>query len=130
MTTLNPWDWVSLPASLRSKTFRHDKYPIQVQCVSDHRAPEGGKQFDDILIDRSFPEDNAPTRKPRTGMLTKYIDNPDYDLAGSFVIGTRADIRVYPHPVGVGSDGRADRIEGSYWPIYGLSGQDSAKEVL
>ena len=39
------------PGALRSKTFRHDKYPIQVQCVSDHRAPEGGKQFDDILID-------------------------------------------------------------------------------
>ncbi|KAA6329973.1 Histidine biosynthesis bifunctional protein HisB [termite gut metagenome] len=47
-----------------------------------------GIVFDDILIDRSFPEDNAPTRKPRTGMLTKYIDN-NYDLAGSFVIGDR-----------------------------------------
>ena len=48
-----------------------------------------GITFDDICIDRSFPEDNAPTRKPRTGMLTKYIDNPAYDLAGSFVIGDR-----------------------------------------
>ena len=48
-----------------------------------------GITFDEILIDRSFPEDNAPTRKPRTGMLTKYIDHPDYDLAGSFVIGDR-----------------------------------------
>ena len=45
-----------------------------------------GITFDEILIDRSFPEDNAPTRKPRTGMLTKYLDNPEYDLAGSFVI--------------------------------------------
>ena len=49
-----------------------------------------GITFDEILIDRSFPEDNAPTRKPRTGMLTKYLDNPEYDLAGSFVIGDRA----------------------------------------
>ena len=48
-----------------------------------------GITFDDICIDRSFPEENAPTRKPRTGMLTNYIDNPDYDLAGSFVIGDR-----------------------------------------
>ena len=48
-----------------------------------------GVTFDDICIDRSFPEENAPTRKPRTGMLTKYIDNPAYDLAGSFVIGDR-----------------------------------------
>src|SRR6187431_1676632 len=48
-----------------------------------------GVLFDDIFVDRSFPEDNAPTRKPRTGMLTKYIDNPNYDLANSFVIGDR-----------------------------------------
>lgn len=47
-----------------------------------------GISFDDILIDRSFPEDNAPTRKPRTGMLTRYTDG-SYDLANSFVIGDR-----------------------------------------
>ena len=34
-----------------------------------------GITFDDICIDRSMPDDNAPTRKPRTGMLTKYLDN-------------------------------------------------------
>lgn len=44
--------------------------------------------FDDVLIDRSFPEDNAPTRKPRTGMLDKYMTG-EYDLANSFVIGDR-----------------------------------------
>ncbi len=48
-----------------------------------------GIVFDNICIDRSFPEDNAPTRKPRTGMLTRYLNNPEYDLAGSFVIGDR-----------------------------------------
>jgi imidazoleglycerol-phosphate dehydratase/histidinol-phosphatase len=48
-----------------------------------------GVLFDDIFIDRSFPKDNAPTRKPRTGMLTKYIDNPNYDLVNSFVLGDR-----------------------------------------
>lgn len=47
-----------------------------------------GVRFDDILIDRSFPEDNAPTRKPRTGMLTAYLGG-DYDLGASFVIGDR-----------------------------------------
>lgn len=45
--------------------------------------------FDDIKIDRHFPEDNSPMRKPNTGMLTEYIDNPDYDIAGSYVIGDR-----------------------------------------
>lgn len=47
-----------------------------------------GIVFDDILIDRSFPEENAPTRKPRTGMLGAYMDG-SYDLAGSYVIGDR-----------------------------------------
>lgn len=47
-----------------------------------------GVVFDDELIDRSFPEDNAPTRKPRTGMFGRYLDG-SYDLASSFVIGDR-----------------------------------------
>lgn len=45
--------------------------------------------FNEIFIDRSFPEENAPTRKPRTGMLTQYMNNPEYDLENSFVIGDR-----------------------------------------
>lgn len=48
-----------------------------------------GITFDEVCIDRSMPADNAPTRKPRTGMLGKYLHNPDYDLANSFVIGDR-----------------------------------------
>ena len=44
--------------------------------------------FDDILIDCSFPEDNSPNRKPRTGMMRKYLTG-EYDLADSFVIGDR-----------------------------------------
>lgn len=47
-----------------------------------------GVEFDDQLIDRSFPEDGLPTRKPGTGMLTKYMSG-DYDLANSCVIGDR-----------------------------------------
>ncbi|MDU1889255.1 MAG: bifunctional histidinol-phosphatase/imidazoleglycerol-phosphate dehydratase HisB [Dysgonomonas sp.] len=47
-----------------------------------------GVTFDDILIDKSFPEDNAPTRKPRTGLLGKYMSG-EYDLEHSFVIGDR-----------------------------------------
>ncbi|MDA9811518.1 bifunctional histidinol-phosphatase/imidazoleglycerol-phosphate dehydratase HisB [Flavobacteriaceae bacterium] len=45
--------------------------------------------FEEVLIDRSFPKDNAPTRKPRTGMLTKYLNPREYDLANSYVIGDR-----------------------------------------
>lgn len=45
--------------------------------------------FSKVHIDRSFAADPAPTRKPGTGMLTEYINNPEYDLTGSFVIGDR-----------------------------------------
>ena len=48
-----------------------------------------GVIFSEILIDRTFPEDKADTRKPGTGMLTAYIDNPEYDLSNSYVIGDR-----------------------------------------
>ncbi len=45
--------------------------------------------FSAVFIDKTYPHENAPTRKPGTGMLTGYMDNPAYDLANSFVIGDR-----------------------------------------
>ncbi|WP_299100055.1 bifunctional histidinol-phosphatase/imidazoleglycerol-phosphate dehydratase HisB [uncultured Winogradskyella sp.] len=47
-----------------------------------------GIVFKEQFIDRTFAKDNAPTRKPNTGLLTKYFSE-DYDLANSFVIGDR-----------------------------------------
>ena len=46
-------------------------------------------KFEDILIDKTFAKDNSPTRKPNTGLLTKYFDKDTYDLENSFVIGDR-----------------------------------------
>ena len=48
-----------------------------------------GIVFDNVCIDRSMPKENAPTRKPRTGMLTQYLNNEQYDMANSYVIGDR-----------------------------------------
>lgn len=48
-----------------------------------------GVKFEDIFIDKTFAKDNAPTRKPNTGLLTKYFDKDTYDLENSFVIGDR-----------------------------------------
>jgi histidinol-phosphatase len=48
-----------------------------------------GIHFSKVLIDRSFPHENKPTRKPGTGMLTEYMNTAQYDLANSFVIGDR-----------------------------------------
>ncbi len=45
--------------------------------------------FSKVHIDRSFAADPAPTRKPGTGMLAEYLNNPEYDIPGSFVIGDR-----------------------------------------
>jgi imidazoleglycerol-phosphate dehydratase/histidinol-phosphatase len=61
-------------------------WPIHNLMV-DTLANEG-ITFEDQCIDRTFEKDNQPTRKPNTGMLTKYV-NGDYDLANSFVIGDR-----------------------------------------
>ena len=53
------------------------------------RTLEGeGIRFDRELIDRTFPHENAPTRKPGTGMLTDYMTG-EYDLENSFVVGDR-----------------------------------------
>ena len=59
-----------------------------------------GITFDDILIDRHFPEDNHPCRKPGTGMLTEYLNNSEYDIKGSFVIGDRDTDRQLAENIG------------------------------
>ena len=59
-----------------------------------------GITFDEILIDPHFPEDNAPTRKPNTGLVEKYINNPDYDIANSYVIGDRETDRQFAQNIG------------------------------
>lgn len=47
-----------------------------------------GITFSEVLIDRSLPEENKPTRKPGTGLLTAYLDG-SVDLSNSYVIGDR-----------------------------------------
>lgn len=48
-----------------------------------------GIHFSKVFIDKTFPADNAPTRKPGTGMLAEYLTNNNYDIENSFVIGDR-----------------------------------------
>ena len=69
-----------------------------------------GIVFDEQLIDRHFPEDNSPMRKPGTGMLRKYMHNPEYDLGNSYVIGDRDTDRMLAENLGckaliLGKDG-------------------------
>ena len=59
-----------------------------------------GVEFDEILIDPHFPEDHAPTRKPNTGLVEKYMSNPEYDIANSYVIGDRDTDRQFAENIG------------------------------
>src|SRR6185437_2578589 len=73
---------------LGTKSFPEDTFwPVQYLVL---KTLEGeGVVFKNVFIDRTLAPEMAPTRKPGTAMLTAYLNNPDYDLANSFVIGDR-----------------------------------------
>ena len=62
-------------------------WPYQNHLIKSFKNE--GVVFSKVFIDRTFPEDQADTRKPGAAMLTAYLDNPDYDLSASYVIGDR-----------------------------------------
>ncbi len=64
-----------------------DFWPIQNLIMATFKGE--GVHFDAVHIDKSLPEEKAPTRKPATGMLEAYKDPEQYDLTRSFVIGDR-----------------------------------------
>ena len=70
-----------------------DSYPEEdfnmIQNFILNTLKNEGIEFDDILIDNSFPEDNKPTRKPGIGLLNSYLNNKNFDIKNSFVIGDR-----------------------------------------
>ena len=70
-------------ASFPEETF----WPIQQHVIKSFENED--VSFHAVYIDKSFPEDNSPNRKPGIGMLTEYLNTPDYDIANSFVIGDR-----------------------------------------
>lgn len=72
---------------LGTPSFPEDTFTAPHRHIMQSFENEGVK-FAAVHIDKSFPEDNLPTRKPGTGMLKQYF-SPDYDLANSYVIGDR-----------------------------------------
>lgn len=73
---------------LGTDAFPEDQFwPVHKHIIQSFSGE--GVNFSAVFIDRTFPHENAPTRKPATGMLTRYLNNPDYDLANSYVIGDR-----------------------------------------
>lgn len=72
---------------LGTESFPEDTFfPVQNFIIETSNSE--GIEFAETLIDRTFEKDNAPTRKPNTGLLTKYLTG-EYDLENSFVIGDR-----------------------------------------
>ncbi|MFY9465342.1 MAG: bifunctional histidinol-phosphatase/imidazoleglycerol-phosphate dehydratase HisB [Sediminibacterium sp.] len=71
----------------------HQFHPFQNLML---RTLEGeGFLFDEMIIDRTFAADNRPTRKPGTALLGHFINDPQFDLAHSYVIGDRwSDIQL------------------------------------
>lgn len=59
-----------------------------------------GVIFDDVLIDRHFPQDNAPTRKPNIGLVEKYINDTNVDIKNSYVIGDRKTDEMFAENIG------------------------------
>jgi len=78
---------VSNQDGLGTLAFPYEDFIGPHQLMLDILESEG-IVFWEICIDRSFPEENSPNRKPGTGMLTKYLSGA-YDLENSFVIGDR-----------------------------------------
>lgn len=68
--------------SFPEETF-HPPHNMMMKAFSNE-----GIEFKEVIIDKTFPHENAPTRKPQTGLLTHYM-NGEYDLKNSFVIGDR-----------------------------------------
>jgi imidazoleglycerol-phosphate dehydratase/histidinol-phosphatase len=79
---------VSNQDGLGTSSFPEENFwPIQHHLI---KSLEGeGIRFHAIHIDRSFPEEHSPNRKPGIGMFTGYLNNADYDIPNSFVIGDR-----------------------------------------
>ena len=65
------------------ETAFHPAQNFVLQTLADE-----GIEFADVFVDRTFPHENMPTRKPGTGMLTNYLSG-EFDLANSYVIGDR-----------------------------------------
>lgn len=79
---------VSNQDGLGTESFPMEDFIPPQQMLLDTLLSEG-VEFSDILIDDSFEWQNSPNRKPRTGMLTRYIESGEYDLSTSYVIGDR-----------------------------------------
>lgn len=73
---------------LGTESFPEDSFWPLHNLVMKSLEGEGIK-FSKVLIDRTFPHENAPTRKPATGLVLDYLDKEVYDMENSFVIGDR-----------------------------------------
>jgi imidazoleglycerol-phosphate dehydratase/histidinol-phosphatase len=81
------WALVTNQDGLGTEVYPQENFDI-IQAKFLQTLANEDITFDKIFIDKSFPDENLPTRKPGTAMLTEYFSE-EYDLEASFVIGDR-----------------------------------------
>jgi imidazoleglycerol-phosphate dehydratase/histidinol-phosphatase len=90
---------VSNQDGLGTSSFPEDTFwPVQNFILKT--LENEGVVFSNICIDRTFPAENAPTRKPGIGMLIQYFDIEKYNLKGSYTIGDRKNDVLLGHNLG------------------------------
>ena len=87
-----------VPRAISSLAFLRQHTDYEFVMVSN----QDGLGTEAFPIDPHFPEDNAHTRKPNTGLVEKYMNNPEYDIQGSYVIGDRDTDRQFAKNIGCG----------------------------
>src|SRR5690554_253949 len=102
-----------------------DSFPEETIWPAQNKIIQAFKNegviFDEILIDKSFPEDNAPTRKPRTGLLQPYI-YANYDLAKSFITGhietdVELHININSQAIFIGGQNKDATVSNTDWSV-------------
>jgi imidazoleglycerol-phosphate dehydratase/histidinol-phosphatase len=89
-----------------------------------------GVVFSNICVDRTFPKENAPTRKPGIGMLLQYFDAEKYDLKGSFTIGDRKNDVLLGHNLGAKAIWLNDNSNLGSYEFNGKAEEDAVKSTV
>lgn len=115
---------------LGTDSFPEDKFwPAQNFIIKTFKNE--GIVFRDILIDRTFEEENAPTRKPRTGLVEDLIKDESIDIANSWMIGDRPTDIEFADNIGCQSVFIANKeFEATTKPTFIASSWDEMAELL